>query len=253
MESKGLPYPTKTSHILSRVIKFPDIENNDIDVILSRVKNMVIGDRTYLMFLLRQSTFGDSVYFDVKCSSCNDTMSISLSISQMMGQLLSSQNKSDLMMDIETGYYQVKFSNCVAELRLLKGLDQENISLLPINETNLVQSCITNIDAIGREKLLDNDFLNFIDSNLSRLDPLSDIVLTQNCPSCNASCKIPLIIEDFFFKEVKARKDNLEFEVHWLALNYHWSESEILTLPISKRRRYVELVSNTLGAEVNNG
>ena len=82
---------------------------------------------------------------------------------------------------------------------------------------------------------------------------MSDILLTLICPSCNASFKIPFIVEDFFFKEIKSRKNNLEFEVHWLALNYHWSESEILSLPIPKRKRYVELVNNTIGGEINNG
>ncbi len=132
-------------------------------------------------------------------------------------------------------------------------MDQENISLYDINETKLLKSCVVNIDTIGHEKFLDEKFVSMINSTLSELDPLSDILLTLICPSCNTSFKIPLIVEDFFFKEIQSRIHNLEFEVHWLAFNYHWSESEILSLPIPKRKRYVELVNNTLVGEINNG
>jgi hypothetical protein len=248
METKDLSYPIKTSHILSRIITFGNEENCCGDnMILDRVRNLTIGDRAYLMFLLRQLTFGDIICFDVECSSCKNTMTITLSISELLASLIPNQKESNVTVDDNTGIYHVNFSDCVAEIRLLNGIDQEYISSQNITETNLLHSCILNIDSLGLEKLSDNDFVNFINSTLSNLDPLSDIILTQDCPSCNASFQVPFIIEDFYFKEIRSRKNNLEFEVHWLALNYHWSESEILSLPIAKRRRYVELVNNAIG------
>jgi len=252
METKDLPYPLKTSHLLSRIVNFNDKGDYDDEKYeenraLDMVKNMIIGDRTYLMFIVRQLTYGDAIYFDVQCSLCNNTMSIALSINTILGNILSNQNKSEILIDERTGFYDVKFSSdCIAKIRLLNGLDQENIIVYDMNEIKLLKSCIVNIDSIGHERLLDNKFVNAINSTLSEIDPLSQIILTLNCPSCNASFKIPFIVEDFFFKEIQSRKKNLEYEIHWLALNYHWSESEILTLPVSKRRRYVELVNNTV-------
>lgn len=36
-------------------------------------------------------------------------------------------------------------------------------------------------------------------------------------------------------------------EVHLMALHYHWSEADILRLPFSKRRRYLQLLAQHLG------
>jgi hypothetical protein len=252
METKDVSYPIKTSHLLSRTVIFNDDgkdEKYDENSNLDMVRNMTIGDRTYLVFLLRQLTYGDAIYFDVKCSSCNNNMSINLSTNQILNHLPSNENKMDVAMDPNRGFYQVKFSDCIANIRLLNGFDQENISSHNVDEMKLLKSCIVNIDSIGHERLLDGNFVNTINSTLSEIDPLSEIMVTLNCPSCNASSKIPFIVDDFFFKEIRSRKNNLELEVHWLALNYHWSESDILTLPVSKRRRYVELVNNTVGGE----
>lgn len=38
-------------------------------------------------------------------------------------------------------------------------------------------------------------------------------------------------------------------EVHVLALHYHWSEAEILSLPSSKRARYLALLARHVGGE----
>ncbi len=42
--------------------------------------------------------------------------------------------------------------------------------------------------------------------------------------------------------------DLLYEEVHVLALHYHWSEAAILSLSVSKRKRYLGLLSNHLRA-----
>ena len=40
-----------------------------------------------------------------------------------------------------------------------------------------------------------------------------------------------------------------EYEVHIIAYVYHWEENTILSLPIKKRKRYVELINKQKEAE----
>lgn len=42
---------------------------------------------------------------------------------------------------------------------------------------------------------------------------------------------------------------NLYKEVHHLAFHYHWAEAEILAMSRAKRRRYLALLVEHLGAE----
>jgi hypothetical protein len=244
MESEDLLFPFKTSQLLSRIVSFGN-ERLDENDKLAMVKKMTIGDRIFLILQLRQLTFGDILQIDIKCGSCEEVMAIDLSVTTLLDHSLSKLN-GKYVLDEDTGLYDVEFSNFHAKIRLPNGLDQEYISLHDIDELRLLQSCIVNLDSIGHEKLTDQEFKGVINLALSELDPLSDILLTVACPSCNASFSIPFIVEDFFFKEINSRKNILEFEVHWLALNYHWSESEILSLPISKRKSYVKLLDNAL-------
>jgi len=259
--ANSFSYPIKTNMLLNRIINFFDVndqykkykESEKLEIL----KKMTIGDRVYIILYLRMITFGDTFQIDLQCESCKNLMSIDLSIGAIINNSLSAQNNKhyEYVSDIQTDHicYKIEFSNFEVKIRLLNGLDQENISLNGINETELLESCIINLDSIGSEKLVDEDFRSKINSAFSELDPLSDILLTPVCPSCNNSFKIQFIVEDFFFKEIKSRLNNLEIEVHWLALNYHWAESDILLLPIPKRKRYLQLVNNTLEAEVDHG
>ena len=57
----------------------------------------------------------------------------------------------------------------------------------------------------------------------------------------------------FFFAEQSTELDRLIEEIHVLALHYHWSESEILRLPRSKRRRYLALLERTMASASSGG
>jgi len=258
-----LPYPIKTNMLLNRVINIFDTNDPykkyDESEKLNILKKMTIGDRVYIILYLRKLTFGNTFQIDIPCDSCRNLMSIDLSIDAIINNSLATQNNR---MDYEyvsnkktdsNFFYKFKFFNSEVIIRLLNGLDQENISLNNINETKLLESCIVNLNSIGHEKLVDEAFRSKINSAFSDLDPLSDILLTLVCPSCNNVFKIPFIIEDFFFKEIRSRLNNLEVDVHWLAFNYHWTESEILSLPIPKRKRYLQLVRNTIEGEIDYG
>ena len=255
----NLPYPIKTNMLLNRVINIFDIddqykkykESEKLDIL----KKMTIGDRVQIILYLRKLTFGDIFQIDIPCEFCKNLMSIDLFIDDIINNSLSIQKNNvhyEYISNIQTGnnfFYKFQLSDSEVVIRLLNGFDQENISLNNINETELLESCIVNLDSLGHEKLLDKNFRSKINSAFSELDPLADILLTLVCPSCNNTFKLPFIIEDFFFKEIKSRLNNLEIDVHLLAFNYHWTESEILSLPIPKRKRYLQLVRNTIEVE----
>jgi hypothetical protein len=256
-------YPIKTTILLSRIISFYDIddqykkytENEKIDI----VKKMTIGDRVLIILYLRKITFGDTFQIEFQCNFCKNFMSIDLSIQAIINNTLSTiQNKhyeNVCSVYPKYDYYKFKFSDLDVKIRLLNGQDQENISLQSddIDENKLLESCIINLDSIGCEKLLDENFQAKINSVLTELDPLSDILLTLVCPNCNTSIKTLFIVEDFFFKEIKSRMNNLKIELHWLAFNYNWTEYDILSLPLPKRKRYVQIGNSILEGELGIG
>ena len=56
---------------------------------------------------------------------------------------------------------------------------------------------------------------------------------------------------EFLDTELRSRAATLLDEIHLIAMSYHWSETEILALPVSRRQDYLRriLAARTLAEE----
>jgi hypothetical protein len=143
----------------------------------------------------------------------------------------------------------------VLKIRPVTGADLESLSVKNDDDggsnkkaDELVRSCIISSDPPLPDTFTD-DLFTLISSELGKLDPQADLVLDLACPACKHSFQTVFNAEDFIFQEITSRRSQLEREVHWLAFNYHWSEDSILSLPLVKRKRYVDLINRTLSGE----
>lgn len=84
--------------------------------------------------------------------------------------------------------------------------------------------------------------MNLIGLRLSEADPLAEILLHFDCPSCAASFDESLDLGGFVWAEIESQATRIFHDVHVLASAYGWSESEILELSPARRSAYVELV-----------
>jgi hypothetical protein len=236
----SLPSVFRTTALLKRVITFNKaLTESDTEEIL---RHLAIGDRIALMLQLRRLTFGDLLKCVITCPACKEAMSLDLSIDKLL-QIEAPPPQTEYIINVE---------DFVFKLRPITGADQEALLIKndPVQYKNpteqLVRSCIVSSDPALPHTSLTNDFLNIISSKLEEIDPMADLILDLSCPVCQHVFKAPFIVEDFIFHEISARQQQFEQEVHWMAFNYHWSENAILSLPIKKRKRYVELINRTL-------
>jgi hypothetical protein len=73
-----------------------------------------------------------------------------------------------------------------------------------------------------------------------------EVELDLTCPECSLTFLAPFDTTAFFFHEMQINGDQLLREVHLLALYYHWSEAEILSLSRDRRRAYLGLLSDAV-------
>jgi len=52
---------------------------------------------------------------------------------------------------------------------------------------------------------------------------------------------------------MKLNLNELYSDIHFLAFHYHWSEKEIMEMPLSKRKKYVNLLRTELAGEGDRG
>jgi hypothetical protein len=189
-------------------------------------------------------------------------MSLNISIPDIISSSFSTAPKAEYVINVE---------EFVLKIRPLNGADLESIisNYKDRNYNNnnhdddynksannkaeqLIRSCIIFSNpqiSDGSITKLGKDFFAIIGSKLGEIDPLAEIFYNLSCPCCHDSFRASFNAEDFVLRDIQLRKSQLEREVHWLAFNYHWNEETILSLPVTRRRLYVELINKTLSGD----
>ncbi|MEP0826313.1 MAG: hypothetical protein HRF40_12580 [Nitrososphaera sp.] len=227
------PLHSKVVSLLERIATF---EGAHTSVVL---KKLSLGDRACLLLSARKLIIGDLISCTTSCPSCGADMSLDLS--------------ADTIMSAEHPIPEVDYGLEAAGFRLrirpLTAEDQDAIvakaARSDVLAQELARACVVRSEPALPERIPEA-LLEAIGSRLEEIDPLSDVNLRLLCPECGHSFQAALPVEEFVLRELGVRGHQLEREVHWLAFHYHWSENEILSLPTSKRKRYVELVNATL-------
>lgn len=88
--------------------------------------------------------------------------------------------------------------------------------------------------------------LESIDAALERASPDIADSVDSVCPTCSAEITAKIDPLDFAFPQF----GSVITDIHLLAQAYHWSEEEILALPIHRRCAYVDLVRENMGAQM---
>jgi hypothetical protein len=211
---------------------------------------LTVGDREALLLHLRRLTLGTRLQCLAQCSACGESIDLDLSVDDLL-----QPPYSDWRPEYETrcptpdGPLQVRY-------RLPTGADQRAAALLAAEDLAAAQSfllrrCVIEVRA-GDGSLIEPEeveapLLQHLPRELAERDPQAESILDFVCPACGAAGRVLLDAADFLFRELGSRRGELYRQVHRLALHYHWSEAEILSLPWSKRQRYLGLLAE--GAE----
>lgn len=79
---------------------------------------------------------------------------------------------------------------------------------------------------------------------MARLDPLVAPSVSCACPVCGSPNEVTVDIEDLVLGRLDRRQRGLLREVHLLASRYGWSEAEVLTIPPTRRSRYLAMIED---------
>ncbi len=235
----SIPTYSKAVMLLERITTFEGTEEAGIVL-----KKMTLGDRVCLLLNVRKLMKGDIISCTIDCPKCKRSMSADISINELLKTKCPEPENDNY--ELIDGGFSLRIRPLTAEdqnLFLSKILVDESL------KQNLARACIVqskpNLPAILSEGLLE-----VIGSRLGEVDPLSDISLNLLCPECNHTFQASFDAEEYILGEIASNSyRDLEREVHWIAFHYHWSEKEILSIPTTKRKRYVELVNTTLSGE----
>ncbi len=75
------------------------------------------------------------------------------------------------------------------------------------------------------------------------MSPQAGLAASITCPHCHQEQQVA--IDPYAW--IVGETGSLELDIHTLAFHYHWSESDILQLPRTRRERYLQLIDWSLG------
>lgn len=229
-ESRNLPNAAKVTRLLNSCL----VSLDDSPVTGETVRSLLVGDREYLILRLREVTLGDEVNAVLHCPACTQPMDVNFRISETP---VDERRQT-------AAVYSLTLGNRGVHFKLPSGGDQEAVLALEtvaaVNE--LLRRCV--LDDGGRQ--LSDDEQATVIAEMERLAPRVELELDAVCPECGHAFVAPFDTTAFFFEEMRASRDQLLREVHAIAFYYHWSENDILSLGRSRRRMYLELLTEAL-------
>lgn len=225
----GMP----SAHLATKLLSACFVRLENLAVNSEIVSKLLVGDRDYLILQLRRMTLGDRFAAVFSCPACKRAMDV-----EFLAQ--------DILIEPrpQNGATYTWQGERAVRYRLPNGADQEAVADLSPGEAVevLLARCV--IDDGGTPLSVEERDALIADMEVRA--PQIDLELDLSCPECGHSFTTPFDCTSFFFSEIRALSRHLMREVHYLALHYHWSESEILNLQRDRRRGYLALLNETL-------
>lgn len=200
------------------------------------VQSLSSGDRQYLMLQLQILLDPNPKWITSSCSQCEELIQFQYEPSKLpvknacdsFPKTLSSLSNGDAYIRVPTGFDEEFISKGAVQGKGIKVLLDRIV--VSNNDNNIPFSC--------HEK--DEELINEIVEKMS--PQICDSVQVE-CPCCGSKQQLPIDHFEWITKSTKS----LEEEIHILAFRYHWSESDILSLPKYRRDQYIKLIEKNLG------
>lgn len=195
------------------------------------VRDLAVGDRQYLMRRLAVHLGMDRVWLSATCAHCESRYDLLVEQSVLPSK------------PVDGGpWEEAVTSRGNVSVRALSGADQELIVNEPDDEAAeliLLTRCTDGHSGAIEFSAFTDDDIARLEQAIESVSPEVTTTVTARCPECGESNEV---LVDPYLGVTLLRTDLLE-EIHTMANAYHWSEADILELPVNRRRRYLDLIA----------
>jgi hypothetical protein len=219
------------------------------------LQQLSLGDRAILLLCARRLTFGGEIDCVLKCPQCDENMDFQLHIDQLLTPIPADAPRRYFEETVIAAGERYK-----VRLRVPCGADfEESLRHHGMTTSESIRVVLAHCVEWARKEAdtemhatipLDEwpeELAQRVSDRLGEFDPQAEIALQLQCPACRHQFSSSFDCGEYFFRELSAREDCLYREVHQLALAYHWSEADILSMSSRKRQHYLDLLAETSG------
>jgi hypothetical protein len=199
-------------------------------------------DRDYLLLHLNRLTFGDERYQTLECphARCGRRLEVRFT--------LSSADRPEVP-ERATGAIALPGGQLI-RFRLPTAADQSELHDVapPELEAEFLRRCVRSEagSLVGWSELMAMPaaIRTAVVKHIVAASPEIDLAVPVDCVECSQPFRFVFDPVRSLLAELEQSRAELIKQVHRLALNYHWSQSEILSLPNALRREYLTLLQD---------
>ncbi len=198
-------------------------------------------DRDYLVVQLDRLTFSDVRYQTMRCPlpECRSRMDVELDLAGVVATPAAAREHAFSLQ-----------SGAIVRFRSLAAGDQEVLFAVPATGRSqvLLERCLigTHGEAAALLERIDPRERTALALAIGEATPVLDLELALECPKCKQSFSHVYDPIRGLLGRIHQSRAELLTEVHHLAIHYHWSHQEILDLPRTLRREYLEILEREL-------
>jgi hypothetical protein len=240
---RGMAADTPSARVITELLRRCIGRLGSLPAINENVaRDMLVGDREYVVMRLFELTCGSTLNAVLRCPSedCNKPMDVTLSLAEMAPE----------RRPVAARYFRLRLSLepfREIEFRLPTGADQE--ALAGIDDENRATSALlarcTGLDE-SEVDAFPEGARREIETEMEKFSSHTDVEVEATCPECGRLFSGQAAWPLYCLGDMVSQSAGLEREVHFLAWHYHWSESDVLSMPRTKRRRYIALIEAEL-------
>ena len=200
--------------------------------------SLSVGRRDAELLRLRETLWGHRMAAIAVCPTCRERLELTLDTRDLLA-----------MADgTEVGETSLTQGDCSVVFRIPTTEDviaSEGAEDLDAARSLILERCLLSAEQAGAPVnllQLPAEVVTAIAESMAQADPLADIQLKIDCPSCKQRWLAAFDIVSFLWTEIEAWARRILFEVHTLARAYGWREAEILALSATRRQFYLEMV-----------
>ena len=231
----------RVSDLLARCVTCSEVRQHETDW----PRELPLGDREALLLEIRRLTFGDRIPCTLKCPACSEFMDFDLQAHQLL------QHAPEIPAQFREELFSARGTRWWVRFRIPRASDLEAAIEYSDNDPESAVAVVLRncIDQVRREDGGHAQASEWpaelgaqISARMAELDPQAEIALQLECPACRHAFSSTFDTADYLFHELEAREKQLLYDIHRLALAYHWSENDILGMTPHKRKLYLELL-----------
>jgi hypothetical protein len=196
-----------------------------------------LGARDALLLELRGALFGQELECTASCPECGERCEWECTLESMRAGPAST---TDETFDVCDGPWQVRVRRVDAgDLAAVTHCTVEADAL-----RELLARCVLSATCQGetaRSSQLPESMVEAISNALAAADPQAATTVGLHCPACGHRWDAAFDAGAYLWTELDSWAQRTLGDVHVLASRYGWTEREILSLPATRRARYLAM------------